>query len=181
MSTFFVLLLAHLLGDFPLQTNRIFRMKLASKRGLSLHIAIHVVTAAVLIESWWQHWVLLLVYAVVHFLTDYIKIRLQEPGKPLTVGFIWDQIAHVVAIAGFAWWQPNIQSILPPWVVIIAVFLAIFPAVMMLMWVWANDHYIEQRSISSNVEWISKKLLPISQRFGWGIMIALFLFGIIFN
>ncbi len=181
MSTFFVLLLAHLLGDFPLQTNRIFKMKLANKRGLSLHIAIHVITAAVLIENWWLHWPLLLVLGIVHFLTDYIKIRLQKPGKPLTVGFILDQIAHILAIVVFAWWQPNVQSILPQWLVIIGVILAIFPAIMMLMWVWANDHYIEQRSITSQVEWISKKLLPISQRLGWGIMLGLFVFEVVLS
>ena len=181
MSTFFVLLLAHLLGDFPLQTNRIFKMKLANKRGLSLHIAIHVVTAAILIENWWQHWSILLVLGIVHFFTDYIKIRLQEPGKPLTTGFVLDQIAHILAIVGLSYWQPTIQSILPQWLVMFAVVLAVFPAIMMLLWVWANDHYIEQRSISSRVEWISHKLLPISQRFGWGIMIALFLFEVVFK
>lgn len=182
MKTFVVLLLAHLLGDFPLQTNRIFRMKLANKRGLSLHIAIHVLTAAILIENWWLHWPVLLVLGIVHFFTDYIKIKLQKAGEPLTPGFIADQIAHVITIILLAMWQPSVMSILSDWLLLTAVIFAIIPAIMTLLWVWANDHYLEEdSSVSAPIEWISKQLLPISQRFGWGIMIGLLFFQVILS
>jgi hypothetical protein len=39
MTTFLALWLAHLLADFPLQTNRVFRLKIASNAGLALHVA----------------------------------------------------------------------------------------------------------------------------------------------
>lgn len=180
MMTFAVLLLAHLLGDFPLQTNRVFRMKLASKRGLALHIGIHLIAAAVLIENWWQQWQLLLILGVVHFFTDYVKIRLQKPGHPLTPGFIWDQVAHIVAIGLLALWRPDINSILPMWMLVVATFFAVFPAVMMLLWVWANDHYLDKTAVVSEpIVWISQNVLPISQRLGWGIMAGLFLYKLV--
>lgn len=176
MNTFVVLLFAHLLGDFPLQTNRVFQMKLANKRGLALHVAIHVITAAALIRDFWLYWQLLLALAIIHYLTDYIKIKLQKPGQPLTAGFIWDQVAHYITIGVLAWWQPDVASLLPLWLLIPAVILATIPAIMTLIWVWANDHYIDERlTVTEQTEWLSKKLLPISQRFGWGIMGAVFL------
>lgn len=182
IKTIVVLLLAHLLGDFPLQTNQVFKMKLASKRGLSLHIAIHIVTAAILIENWWQYWDLLLVLAIVHFLTDYIKIRLQKMEQPLTPGFIADQIAHILTIVLLAFWRPDLNSILPDWVLLTAVIFATIPAIMTLLWVWANDQYLDKNStVTAPIQWISQKLLPISQRFGWGIMTGLILFQLLIN
>lgn len=180
MNTFAVLLLAHLLGDFPLQTNRVYKMKLANKRGLLLHVMIHVVTAAALIKQFWLHWPLLLALAVIHFLTDYIKIQTQKQGQPLTFGFIADQIAHLVTLGALAWWRPDVVSILPIWLVITAVFFATIPALMTLIWVWANDHYLnDSHTVSSRIEWLSKQLLPLSQRLGWGIVGGVLLYGIL--
>lgn len=66
MSTFFILLLAHLLADFPLQTNRIFRLKVTSNAGLALHVLIHVAMAALLLRQPAQHLNLLLALGVAH-------------------------------------------------------------------------------------------------------------------
>ena len=105
MSTFIVLLLAHLLADFPLQTNRIFRLKITSNVGLALHVLIHVLMAALLLQQPGQYLDLLLALATAHFVTDWLKVRF--PTEPQWPGFVLDQVAHLAAIAGLAWWRPT--------------------------------------------------------------------------
>lgn len=180
MSTFVVLLFAHLLGDFPLQTNRVFKMKLASKRGLLLHVTIHVITAALLIKQFWLDWPLLLALASIHFVTDFVKIRTQKTGKPLTPGFVADQVAHLMTITLLAVWWPDVVPILPLWLLATAVVFAAIPALMTLVWVWANDHYLDESlTVTSRIEWLSKRLLPLSQRLGWGIVGGLLVYEIL--
>src|SRR5690606_27510716 len=74
MTTFLALWLAHLLADFPLQTNRVFRLKIASNAGLALHVAIHLLMTVLLVQQPARHLSLLLVLGVVHFLIDWTKL-----------------------------------------------------------------------------------------------------------
>lgn len=176
MQTFIVLLLAHLLGDFPLQTNRVFRMKLASKRGLAVHVAIHIVVLIFLLQSPWQYLPLLIVLAAAHFFTDWLKVRLQKTGKPLTPGFLLDQVAHLTTIGVIASLSPDVMSILPTWMLLTAVFLAVLPALFMVLYIWANDVRQKQGEAASlPVRWASQRLILISQYSGWmvtGLIIA---------
>ena len=166
MSTFFVLLLAHLLADFPLQTNRIFRLKVTSTAGLLLHVLLHVLMATILLQTPAQHLNLLLALGIAHFLTDWIKVRF--PTEPQWPGFLLDQLAHLVAIVALAWWQPGVTAVLPLWLMLPLILFVLLPAGLMLLWVWANDAQQHQRFQNSrSVHWASSRLLTISQRTGW--------------
>lgn len=166
MTTFLVLLLAHLLADFPLQTNRIFRLKLSGNAGLALHVLIHVAMAALLLQQPGQHLALLLALGVAHFATDWIKVRF--PGEPQWPGFVLDQLAHLAAITILAWWRPGVTAVLPLWLMLPLILFVLLPALLMLLWVWANDAQQQNRfSQSRSVHWASNRLLTISQRTGW--------------
>ncbi|MEZ4591970.1 MAG: DUF3307 domain-containing protein [Chloroflexota bacterium] len=166
MSTFFILLLAHLLADFPLQTNRIFRLKVTSNAGLALHVLIHLAMAALLLRQPAQQLDLLLALGVAHFVTDWVKVRF--PSEPQWPGFVLDQLAHLTAIGGLAWWRPGVTAVLPLWLMLPLIIFVLLPAGLMLLWVWANDAQQQHRFQNSrSVTWASRRLLTISQRTGW--------------
>ena len=166
MTTFLALLLAHLLGDFPLQTNRIFRLKVSGNLGLALHVGIHLCMAALLIRQPFQHLNLLLALGVTHFTIDWIKVHF--PVNPQWPGFILDQVAHLVTIATLSFWQPSVTAVLPLWLMLPLLFLVLLPALLMLLWIWANDAQQQTRFQQSQpIHWASSRLLTISQRTGW--------------
>lgn len=172
MTTFLALLLAHLLADFPLQTNRIFRLKLAGNIGLTIHVCIHVMMAFLMLNRPFEHLNLLLVLGVAHFVVDWIKIR--HPGDPQWPGFILDQFAHLLTIIFLAIWQPGVTVVLPLWIILPLIFLVLLPAFLMLLWVWANDAQHQPRfQQSRSVHWASYRLLTLSQRTGWVAVILL--------
>jgi len=182
METFLILLLAHLLGDFPLQTNRIFRMKLAGILGLIIHVAIHLIAAILLIPSAEQYWMVLLVLGVSHFITDWSKVRLQHPNRSFLPGFLIDQGVHIVVIILLSIWQPNIPSILPQQLLIILLLFATLPAILMTVWVWANDTYvIKKRVESKKAKWLHKHTLLLSQRVGWIVVGCVAFSNIVMN
>lgn len=100
MSTFFLLaIIAHLIGDYPLQTTWVFRMKLKSFVGVFPHSLIQLAC----------HLIVLIVYLhdpivtlgivgliVIHHIQDHIKIKLVDiPKKHLLIGYIIDQLLHL--------------------------------------------------------------------------------------
>lgn len=173
MTTFLVLSLAHLLADFPLQTNRIFRLKIASNLGLALHVFIHVLMVVMLTKQPDRHLDLLLVLAAAHYVTDWIKVRF--PGDPQWPGFVLDQLAHLAAIVLLSAWQPELTAVLPLWIMFPLIVLVSLPALLMLLWVWANDAQQHTRFSQSNtVHWASSHLLTISQQTGWVAVLLVF-------
>lgn len=102
----FFLLLAHIFGDYALQTDYMARMKGSSKKVLSLHVLIYTLTVGVF---WWlgkkltgDHlfpnltdlFVLMALY-VQHWLQDYVKTNKSNGGKQ---GFFIDQALHISAL-----------------------------------------------------------------------------------
>ena len=172
MTTFFILLLAHLIADFPLQTNRIYALKTQGNKGLALHVAIHVIVAALLIERPWQHIPLLFVYGAIHFAVDWYKVH--KSGTRQTPGFLLDQLAHFVTIVALAFWQPYLTSLLPFWLVWLGILLTLVPALLMTLWVLANDL---RSNLPNNptVTWASCRLLPLSQKIGSVFVLSLLL------
>jgi hypothetical protein len=93
------LILAHLVGDFVLQTRWIVKRK-RKLQGLALHVGL--VGLATLPVTWerlgrWWPWLLLITLA--HGLIDWAKIRLQPrlPWPPIVL-FLADQALHVLTI-----------------------------------------------------------------------------------
>jgi hypothetical protein len=124
MTIFWILLFAHFLGDYPLQSNWMVR----NKRKLwvvALHAGIHL--AVMLVLAWpvgLAAWPVLLALTVFHFFLDTSKIRLGlfRP-KWVVVPYIIDQCLHYLSlflaarvIAGMAggaaaWFPPQWATI----------------------------------------------------------------------
>ena len=102
MSPFWLLIFAHIVSDFPLQTDKVYRIKKSYKWGVLLHVSIcTIVNIIVLIPllGYWQAWVTIAILFVVHALLDKSKIIIT--GKILSDGFLYflaDQIMHVFTI-----------------------------------------------------------------------------------
>ena len=168
MITFQILLLSHLLGDFPLQTNRIFLMKLSGYKGLALHVAIHILVAVVLIQQAAQYAAVLAFLGVTHYLIDWLKIRLQPAGSPQFKGFVIDQIMHLLVVGLIAMWVPNLPSVLSEQFLPVAILITAVPAFLMFGWVWANDMcQARKMTCCRQVTWACRNLLSLSQHVGW--------------
>lgn len=101
MGAFGVLLLAHLLGDFPCQPYALIRWKLSSIRGLLAHTAIQAALAApvlIWLTPGWGWWLLAL--ALTHFLIDWTKVRLTRAGWFELGAFFVDQALHIAVLWG---------------------------------------------------------------------------------
>jgi hypothetical protein len=170
MTTFAALFLAHLIADFPLQTNRIYKLKSESSRGIAIHVAVHILVAAILIERPFQHLSLLLALSLIHFTIDWSKIH--WPTRRHTPGFLLDQLAHFVSILLIALWQPNVPVTLPGWLLWLDILLSLIPALMTFFWVWATDLQTEMPD-NPTVNWASRTLLPVSQQLGSILVIML--------
>ncbi len=178
MSTFFILLLTHLIADFPLQTNRIYTLKTTSgHKGLALHVAIHLLVALILVQNPWQHVPLLLAYGAIHYLVDWLKVR--QSTTTQTPGFLLDQAAHLLTVGVLAAVRPALLTWLPGWLVVISVGLALLPAMMTFLWVWATDLHSEQPN-NATITWASHHLLPLSQRVGSVFVLGLTVLSLLF-
>lgn len=172
MTTFLILLLAHLIADFPLQTNRVYILKTQGNKGLLLHVGIHVLVAAVLLQRPWQHIPLLLAYGAIHYLVDWFKVNKSTMNQ--TPGFLLDQLAHFLTIVVLALWQPDLASVLPLWLVWLGALVAIVPAFLTFLWVMANDLHGDCPN-NPTVTWACQRLLRLSQRIGSIIVMSLLL------
>jgi hypothetical protein len=104
--------LAHLLGDFPLQTSSIVRGKARGIRAYLLHGAIHLLVLLLSVAAFgglqWLgrvwFWILSLLYVILHLGIDGIKQRLIGSSRVAdsTSVFVVDQALHVCTIVGLA-------------------------------------------------------------------------------
>jgi hypothetical protein len=95
-ETFLVLLTAHLLGDFVLQTRHILIRK-KNPAVLTLHVVIVTLASAALLGAW--HIPILSAIFITHLLMDAVKVYWLP--KTATV-FLFDQGVHVFVIAALA-------------------------------------------------------------------------------
>ena len=98
-NIFATLLLAHLLADYPLQTNWMVQAK-RTWPGLTLHVGIHLAVMLVLTApSFAQSWPFLLMLAALHFAIDSLKniLACRRPHW-VTGPYLFDQFLHLLAI-----------------------------------------------------------------------------------
>lgn len=177
MTTFAILYLSHLIADFPLQTNRIYRLKSESNQGILLHVAIHLLVASILLENLWGNWPILLVLGITHFLIDWTKLR--YPGYRQTPGFLLDQFAHLLTVVVLAVWRPDLTAVLPLSVMWWGILLISLPATLVFLWVWATDLRIDLPE-NQMIKWACRSLLPISQRLGSFLVLTLAITTVLF-
>lgn len=101
MLLFLKLLLAHILGDFVLQSNKWVKNKEENKlksSKLYLHIGIHAILLIILLEFKLNiYWLGILVIVTTHFLIDVIKLYYQN-DKTKRNWFFIDQLLHIIVL-----------------------------------------------------------------------------------
>jgi len=164
---FLALLLAHLIGDFPLQTPWVFAWKQRGIWGLFIHVLLHVGVAFVLVQDGRRFWRLWLILGIAHFLVDWFKLHLTF--RPAWVGFLLDQAVHVAILSFLAWGQPNLQSALPlPWLYGLLAY-ALVPFGLMLTWVYASD---KPHGEDSRWRWVQDSFVRYSQLSGYVLVVV---------
>lgn len=172
MPALLTLFLAHLIADFPLQTNYLYERKRASAVGLFLHAGIHALTAFLLTGLRWDLWYVWLFLLFSHALTDWAKLNYKAPKQWL--GFLLDQLIHLAVMVVIALWQPTLTTPLPSWVLLLAFVLAWIPAVLMFTWVLSGDVLRDSASPPQWAVWTQKNMLRYSRISGYpALVIAL--------
>ena len=165
------LLLSHLVGDFPLQTNQIYRLKSQSWVGIALHVAIHVVVTALLIHQPLTVWPMLLLLGVLHFFIDLLKLRL--PIKRQSIGFLLDQAAHLsVLILLSRAWATATASVLPLYTLMPMIIYGLFLATLVFLWVAANELAASGFDHQPYIRWGRAHLLQLSQYAGLPLLFS---------
>ena len=111
---FWYLLLAHFLGDFVLQTDRMVRMR--DKLWFSsLHAGIHFLLMFLLAGPYRMLiWPYLLLLAFLHFVQDRIKSSIVNRRPDwLRVSFVIDQFIHYIIIGVVVWLLQDVIGLLP--------------------------------------------------------------------
>lgn len=108
MTLLLQFILAHLIGDFFLQTAKTIeqknRLKWAAPQ-LYIHGLIHF--ALILLLVGFQYWLAAIVITVFHILIDGIKLQFQSPKNTQTWFFV-DQILHIAVISAvWSWLTPG--------------------------------------------------------------------------
>jgi len=166
------LFLSHLVGDFPLQTNQIYRLKNESWMGIALHAAIHVALAALLVQQPFAVWRMLAILGVLHFLIDFIKLRI--PTRHLSLSFLLDQAVHLLVIAGLAaLWVEETDSVLPLPILMPMIIYGLFLATLVFLWVLANELSTSTMRNRRSVQWARTHLLQFSQYAGLPLLLVL--------
>ena len=111
MIIFWLLLLAHLLADFPLQTYAIFSQKKSSKWGVMPHIIVYAATNISIFLPFLKNIYFLVgifFLIVIHGLIDRVKLILTRPArKDTTLAFFLDQAIHVIILVFVYQWLKN--------------------------------------------------------------------------
>jgi len=123
MHFFLCLFLGHLLGDFPLQTDAVYRLKTANGRGVFLHAGIvTAVTLALVFPYGFKAALGVLTVGVLHGAVDALKLSWQRAEPRHAHALFWlDQTVHVglllllAAVLGFP--RPETCQVkwLPAW------------------------------------------------------------------
>ncbi|MBN1687745.1 MAG: DUF3307 domain-containing protein [Candidatus Omnitrophica bacterium] len=97
MFVFLKLSLAHLIGDFVLQFEELYELKLRSARGNIIHVLIHAVLALVLLAPYLGSISILGFIgfiSIVHFVQDSLKYGSGKDRRSFFPIFVLDQLSH---------------------------------------------------------------------------------------
>jgi hypothetical protein len=102
MNLFWLLILAHFIADFPLQSDKIFALKSKYSWGVLPHIFISFMTNLVVAfpyVGFKKFWLAILFLAISHFLLDWLKVLLTKKLLNDSIfTFLLDQILHIFFI-----------------------------------------------------------------------------------
>lgn len=104
MLLFKLLILAHLIADFPLQFTHVYNLKFKSVVGQLPHTLVCLAVMAIVgypLLGLWTYWVFILLVALGHLLIDSLKIWVLDPlrGPDDLWMFLSDQLLHLLTIS----------------------------------------------------------------------------------
>ncbi|MBI1871679.1 MAG: DUF3307 domain-containing protein [Chlamydiae bacterium] len=104
MFIFLRFLLAHLIGDFPLQSRSVYRAKVKNIYGKMIHATIVGLTMAALNWPYFKvplFWGIILINILGHFLQDWFKLQITQKIKNPNNFFVFmvDQLLHIATLA----------------------------------------------------------------------------------
>jgi hypothetical protein len=103
MFLFLKLLLAHMVADFILQFEELYRLKLRSWLGHFFHALIHGIVSLLLLLPYLNSprvWIFVAAITIIHYVQDQIKYSLQAKDPKNTFWyFTIDQIVHIAFLA----------------------------------------------------------------------------------
>jgi len=104
-ALFWMLVLAHLLGDYPLQTDLLISVK-RTWWGLGLHICVHLILLFVLAgPALPAIWLYLVALAAFHYAIDFLKNWLGRIRPHWVNGpYIFDQFLHLLSLIAATFW-----------------------------------------------------------------------------
>lgn len=134
------LLVAHIIGDFFLQTDTICEGKNSKGFRRLIYLAIHSginAALAYLLVGMWECWLIPVVVFVTHYIIDYVKSCVNSKDTWI---FIIDQLAHITVIVLLWAWITDTQLCLSGdwlsnyriWVVAVCYLLALKPSSILL-------------------------------------------------
>jgi hypothetical protein len=108
MNIFWLLLLTHLMADFPLQTNRIYDVKNKNAVGIIPHVAIYTVLNVVVLLPFLNSvytWIAIVTLTIIHTVIDRGKIIFVRSGqRDDLLHFAIDQVIHILSVWVISQW-----------------------------------------------------------------------------
>lgn len=104
MFLFLRILLAHFVADFPFQTSKVYVLKAGGGAGKWAHTLIVFIISVIFVYPYWgtpDIWLYLIGAALVHHLSDWLKVLLNQRGSPryFLFRYLGDQVVHVTTAA----------------------------------------------------------------------------------
>lgn len=173
MNLFAALLLGHLIGDFPLQTNRIAQFKHENQAMLVIHVLIHMGVTAALLRNPFDNIFLLLMIGATHYLVDSPRTGAIHDGTVRS--FIFDQVGHLSSLSLITLitiYSPDTLPInaLPTRVLYPALAYGLLLGGMVLGWIWANEISVTTTNHMRQIDWMQSRMLLLSQRAGIALL-----------
>ncbi len=164
IGLFQILLIGHLIADFPLQTPMILRWKFKGGVWILPHVLIHAAVMIMLIRNPFA----VAVIVITHFIIDWTKVALDD-GKRQGVSFLMDQTAHILVL----WLVAQYGGIVSPQLAFnnlpIILALAVISAVFMFLNVVKNQ--INESTLVPKM--VCKYAFYVSKASGWTAVFSL--------
>lgn len=178
MDRYLALLIAHIIADFPLQAGIIYKWKTTSKLGLLVHTGIHIATMFILFKPPYTWWGALVILGALHYFIDWAKLK--WPIRPQLLGFILDQVWHVLSLIPIAILFPQMEPRLPEDILLRNFLVVLISPILLMLWTYTFDITATAHNTraSTIVDWSRRNLLRFSQIVGF-ISVAIILIQII--
>lgn len=184
MNVFWLLILAHLIADFPLQSDKVYAIRLNCKWGFLLHIGIYFITNLIVsfpLLKFSAFWFAVLFLTATHLVEDWLKVALTKKTVQDSIFiFLIDQLIHLFLIwlASFVLFkipEPEISNQFmannfynqKSLLILIALVFSVFSGGILIYYIRKCIHQIKTNDFTSSVQFpkIKKRRMGYFERF----------------